>query len=94
MDGYNKAEEVINELINNQEKNLKHAQDKFLDAKNKNEDSIAHGYDMMVVAYEDSITTLRMGLRTLKLHKTRSEFDNSVHAHEQTMEFMIKQLTK
>ena len=94
MDGYQKSEEVINELIKNAEKNLKDAQDKFLENKNKNEDAIAHEYDMMVIAYNHTIENLRMGLRSIKLHKTRCEFDNSVHAHEQTMEFMINSLTK
>lgn len=94
MDGYNKAEEVINELIKNQEKNLQHAKDKVLEFKNKDEKSLAHGYEMMVIAYEDSISTLRIGLRTIKMHRTRKEFDNNVHAHEQTMKSMIQSLTK
>ena len=49
---------------------------------------------MMVIAYDDSVASLRIGLRTIKMHRTRKEFDNNVHAHEQTMKSMIQSLTK
>ncbi len=99
MDGYNKAIEVINELIKNQEKNLQDAMKKVENYKNGingevKDSALAHGYEMMVIAYEDSVASLRIGLRTIKMHRTRKEFDNNVHAHEQTMKSMIESLTK
>lgn len=94
MDGYEKAKQIFETLVTNFEANRDKAQTKFLDQKNRNETALAHGYDMQVITYEHCITSLRMALTTLHRSKMAESTDNMVKAHEQTVEWMINNLTK
>tara|TARA_Y100001963_G_C6596876_1_gene360621 strand:- start:79 stop:366 length:288 start_codon:yes stop_codon:yes gene_type:complete len=95
MNGYKKGRETIQHCIDSYQERLEQAQEKFLECKNKNENSLAHGYDMQVICWEHVIETLRLAQTSLTRLENQESFDNNVvKIHEQTMEYMINKLTK